>query len=218
MLSWFHLFHCLPFFILFLKEFFVLFYCLSTLFFFTNNFSFLQYFWSCKMLPPWPYYSQHLFLSCILQCLAYHLLQYHISCMLSSWFLNCTFWTLYPLKGSKNILVPCTPLILLPLGNQRIEPPERSGPNMWIQHPPYSWKNPPHTTTCVTSDAKHSTALALCLLRRVEWISRLEQCGVLGILCHTGGSLQQGLLALRITRVVSVVAQMKEISAQITLG
>ena len=65
---------------------------------------------------------------------------------------------------------------------------------------PYFWKNPPQSTTCVSSDAKHSTAQVLCLTRRVECIILVEQCGVLGILCHTGGSLQEGLLALRINR------------------
>ena len=35
----------------------------------------------------------------------------------------------------------------------------------------------------------------------IEWISTVEQCGLLGILCHTGGSLQEGLLALKKTRV-----------------
>ena len=58
---------------------------------------------------------------------------------------------------------------------------------------PFFWKNPPQTTSCVTSDAKHSTAQVLCFLRRVEWISTVEQCIVLGILCHTGGSLRRVL-------------------------
>ena len=64
--------------------------------------------------------------------------------------------------------------------------------------PPWFWKYPPQTTTCVTSDAKQSTALDLCLQRQVEWISTVEQCGLLGILCHTGGSLQEDLWALGI--------------------
>ena len=68
---------------------------------------------------------------------------------------------------------------------------------------PYFWKNPPQTTTCVTSDAKHSTAYILCLPRQVEWIRTVEQCGVLGILCHTGGSQQEGLSALRLNKVTT---------------
>ena len=44
-------------------------------------------------------------------------------------------------------------------------------------------------------------SLGLRLQRRVERISTAEQCGVLGILCHTGHSLQEGLSALRINRV-----------------
>mgnify|MGYP002810237819 CR=1 FL=1 len=69
---------------------------------------------------------------------------------------------------------------------------------------PFLWKNLLYTTICVTSDAKQSTALVLCLQRRVEWISTVEQCGVLGILCHTGGSLQEVLLALKINKVEAV--------------
>ena len=51
----------------------------------------------------------------------------------------------------------------------------------------------------IRCQAIHS--LGLCLPRPVEWISTVEQCGVLGILCHTGSSLQEGLSALRINRV-----------------
>ena len=69
------------------------------------------------------------------------------------------------------------------------------------ESPPFFQKNPLQTTACVTSDAKHSTTQVLCLLRQVEWIITIEQCGVLGILCHTSSSLQEGLLALRMNRV-----------------
>ena len=39
--------------------------------------------------------------------------------------------------------------------------------------------------------------MVLCLSRRVEWITRVEQFRVLGFWCATGGSLQNVLSVLR---------------------
>ena len=60
-------------------------------------------------------------------------------------------------------------------------------------------------TTFVTGDYKESMAGVLCLTRQIEWISRVEQCGLLGTPCHTSGSLQGVLSSLRICRVFRVV-------------
>ena len=39
---------------------------------------------------------------------------------------------------------------------------------------PYFWEDPPQTTTCVKLNSQESTtASVLCLLKQVEWISRI---------------------------------------------
>ena len=67
------------------------------------------------------------------------------------------------------------------------------------------WVDPLQTTTCGTPESKESTARVLCLSRRVEWITRVEQCGLLRFWCATGGSLQRVLAALRINSVTSSI-------------
>ena len=66
---------------------------------------------------------------------------------------------------------------------------------------PYFWEDQLHTI-CGTSDSKESTDWVLCLARRVEWISGVEQCGLLRFHCATSGSLQGVLSVLRKNRVV----------------
>ena len=72
---------------------------------------------------------------------------------------------------------------------------------------PYIRKDPLQTTNCETLGSKQSTAFCLCLSRQVGWISKYEQFGLLGVPCHTNGSLQVVILVLRINRVVVVCMQ-----------
>ena len=65
--------------------------------------------------------------------------------------------------------------------------------NTKLWHSPCFWKNPPQTTTCVTEDAKHSTSFYCTYPFNSSWETKHLGCGVLGIGCHTGGSLQRVL-------------------------
>ena len=47
-------------------------------------------------------------------------------------------------------------------------------------HPTSEW------TTCGTLESKESTVRVLCISRRVEWITRVKQCGLLRFWCATG--------------------------------
>ena len=76
---------------------------------------------------------------------------------------------------------------------------------------PYFLKNPLQTTTCVTSDANESTDYVLCISRRDEWISTVEQCGLQGIPCHTSGSLQEGHTVQSINRVKANTTKLSSI-------
>ena len=76
-----------------------------------------------------------------------------------------------------------------------------------IKVAPYFREDPLQNTNCVTGSSKESTACCLCLSRQVGQISRLEQFGLLGVPCHTNGSLQGVILVLRINRVVVVCMQ-----------
>ena len=71
----------------------------------------------------------------------------------------------------------------------------------WYCWPPHFWKDPLQTNTYVTGE---STAWVLCLLRRVEWISRVEHGGLFRIPCHTSGRLQGVLWVLGINRVWAI--------------
>ena len=44
-----------------------------------------------------------------------------------------------------------------------------------------------------TGGSQDSTACCLCLSRQVEWIGRLELFVLLGVSCHTNGSMQRSL-------------------------
>ena len=64
-----------------------------------------------------------------------------------------------------------------------------------IYHHVYSegWKALLQTTTCVTEDAKHSTLFYCTTPFNSSWETKNLGCGVLGIWCHTGGSLRKVL-------------------------
>ena len=64
--------------------------------------------------------------------------------------------------------------------------------------------DPLQTTSCGTPEYKDSVARVLCLSRRVEWITRVEQCGLLRVWFDTGGSLQRVISVLRINRVAVI--------------
>ena len=55
----------------------------------------------------------------------------------------------------------------------------------------------------------------LCLSRRVELITRVEQCELLRFWCATGGCLQRVLSALRITKVPWFITNWKNIIKKI---
>ena len=72
---------------------------------------------------------------------------------------------------------------------------------------PSFWVDPLQTTTCGTPEFTGVRSRGLCLSRRVEWITRVKQCGLLRFRCSTGGSLQRVLWALRINRVINIALQ-----------
>ena len=66
---------------------------------------------------------------------------------------------------------------------------------LFPNHPVYSkgWKALLQTTTCVTEGAKQSTLFYCANPFNWSWKTKDLGCGLLGIWCHTGGSLRRVL-------------------------